>query len=190
MGPFELFPSRACADFRWDTAILGKALNDPVCGADDDMTFQECPVFQPLIADGACSPEKGVLTEGTYTEMVPIKQLPGCNPLWSTGPKPGCTTPPPTPDVTRFQGTNGPLVAAVPAVTPLPTTPGWKEIACIGDSDNMLSNQIRYYDNNLTQSTCLDSCLRSGYSYASVGKAWGKSWTCSWIAAIPACISP
>lgn len=119
-----------------------------------------------------------MLSEGTHVDLVPIPRLPGCNPLWSSGPKPGCATPPLDPDVTRFKGTDGSLIAAQPLVDPLPTVPGWKDIGCIRDSNDMLLNQIRYIDPNLTQTTCLDSCLRSGYQYASVGKAWSKDWTC------------
>ena len=163
---------------RWDINILGRALNDTVCGTDNDITFQECPVFQPFINDAACAPEKGVMSEGTHIDLVPIPRLPGCNPLWASGPKPGCTTQPPVPDISRFVGTDGPRVALKSAVDPLPTVPGWKNIGCIRDADIMLSNKIRYYDANLTQTTCLDSCLRNGYQYATVGQAWGKDWVC------------
>lgn len=165
--------------FRWDTAILGEALNHTACGTSADITFQECPVFQPFIKDVACSPDKGVLTESfSHSDLVPIAQLAGCNPLWTTGPKPGCSTTPPNPDVSKFKGTDGPYIASQSAISVLPTTAGWTEINCIKDSDNMLLNQVRYYDNNITQPSCLDACLRSGKTYASVGYSWGKSWTC------------
>lgn len=136
-------------------------------------------MFQPFITDAACSPDKGVMTEATqHVDMIPISRLPGCNPLWGSGPKPGCSSMPPDPDPSAFKGTDGPLVAAQSVVPPLPTIAGWKAISCIKDSDNMLLNKIRTYDNNVSQTSCLDSCLRSGYSYASIGFAWGQSWVC------------
>jgi hypothetical protein len=150
---------------------------DPVCGTSEDITFQECPIFQPFINTGTCRPAKGVLTEtAAHNDLVPIARLPGCNPLWTSGAKPGCSSTPPDPDVSAFRGTDGPKVASQSAIPALPTLPGWKEISCIKDSDNMLLNRIRSYDSSVSQSTCLDSCLRSGYTYASIGRAWGNSW--------------
>lgn len=140
-------------------------------------TFQECPVFQPYITSATCSPDKGQLVETTsYKDMVPVSALPGCNPLWSSGSKPTCSGSVAQPDVTKLTGTDGSKLASKPQNLVLPTTPGWKAISCIGDSNNMLVNQIRYYDPNVTQTSCLDSCLRSGYSYASIGFSWGQSW--------------
>ena len=136
-------------------------------------------MFQPYILDQACTPDKGVMTESTaHIDMVPLAKLPGCNPLWTSGPKPTCSTNPPNPDVSNWKGTDGPYVAAKPVAPVLPTIAGWKEIACIKDADNMLTNKIRYYDPNVTQTSCLDGCLRSGYTYASIGYAWGTSWVC------------
>jgi hypothetical protein len=161
----------------WDTDILRRALTDPVCGTKEDITFQECPVFQPFLTTGSCQPERGVLTESfAHNDLVPISKLPGCNPIWTSGAKPGCSTNPADPDVTPFKGVDGPTVPDTAAVPALPTLPGWTQISCIKDSDNMLLNRIRTYDNSVSQSTCLDACFRSGYSYASIGKAWGTTW--------------
>jgi len=166
----------------WDTEILRRALVDPVCSTSDDITFQECPVFQPFIKTGSCRPEKGVLTESfAHNNLVPIAKLPGCNPLWTSGPKPGCSSSPPDPDATAFRGTDGPMVTKNSSIPALPILPGWKQVTCIKSSDNMLSNQVRSYDSSVSQTTCLDSCLRSGYSYASIGKAWGTTWVCLWL---------
>lgn len=163
--------------YSWDTEILRRALNDPVCNTREDITFQQCPVFQPFIQGGSCRPERGVLTESfAHNDLVPVTRLPGCNPLWTSGPKPGCSSMPSDPDVSPHRATDGPKVASQAAVPDLPTLPGWKQISCIKDSDNMLLNKIRSYDNSVSQSTCLDACFRSGYSYASIGRAWGNSW--------------
>jgi hypothetical protein len=163
--------------YRWDTEILRRALVDPVCGNEDDMDFRECPVFQPFIKEGGCRPDKGVLTESfAHNELVPIAKLPGCNPLWTSGAKPGCSSTPPDPNVGAFRGTDGSYVVTNSSIPALPTLPGWKQISCIKSSDNMLLNQTRSYDSSVSQTTCLDSCLRSGYTYASIGKAWGTTW--------------
>jgi hypothetical protein len=162
---------------RWDTEILRKALVDPVCSTEEDIEFQECPVFQPFIKTTSCRPDKGVLVESfAHNDLTPIAKLPGCNPLWTSGAKPGCSSTPPDPDVSAYKGTDGPKVVTNSSIPALPTLPGWKVISCIKSSDNMLLNQIRSYDDDVSQSTCLDSCLRSGYTYASIGQVWGESW--------------
>jgi len=163
--------------YRWDVEILRKALVDPVCSTREDITFQECPVFQPFINNGACRPQRGVLSESfAHNDLVPITRLPGCNPLWTSGPKPGCSPYPSDPDVAPYRATDGLKTAYNSTIPPLSTLPGWKEISCIKSADNMLSNLVRSYDNNVSQSTCLDSCLRSGFSYASIGRLWGNTW--------------
>jgi hypothetical protein len=162
---------------RWDVEILRRALVDPVCSTREDITFQECPVFQPFINNGACRPERGVLAESfAHSDLVPITRLPGCNPLWTTGPKPGCSPYPADPNVTPHRATDGLKNVYNSTIPPLSTLPGWKEISCIKSTDNMLSNLVRSYDNNVSQTTCLDSCMRSGYSYASIGRLWGNTW--------------
>ena len=141
-------------------------------------TFQECPVFQQYINNAPCSPQKGVLAEPDgQTDLVPVPALPGCNPLWgATGPKPTCSTPPATLDTTKFNGVDGSLVTTTTQNLVLPTTPGWHDIGCIASGANMLLNATQYTDPSISQTTCLDSCLRSGYSYASIGKVWGQTW--------------
>lgn len=144
------------------------------------MDFRECPVFQPFIKNSGCRPDKGGLMESfAHNNLVPIAKLPGCNPLWTLGPKPGCSSTPPDPNVSAFRGTDGSLVVTNSSIPALPTLPGWKQISCIKSSDTMLTKQIRNYDSSVSQTTCLDSCLRSGYSYASIGKAWGTTWVSS-----------
>jgi hypothetical protein len=129
------------------------------------------------MTSGKCQPERGVLTESfAHNDLVPITRLPGCNPIWSTGSKPGCTSTLPDPDPSAFTGTDGPKVVVNSTIPSLPTLPGWKQISCIKDSDNMLLNKTRSYDNSVSQTTCLDACLRSGYTYASIGRAWGTTW--------------
>ena len=177
ISPTGKFLIRYWLTGRWDTEILRRALVDPVCGNEDDMDFRECPVFQPFIKEGGCRPDKGILTESfAHNELVPIAKLPGCNPMWGFGAKPGCSSTPPDPNVSSFRGTDGSLVVTNSSIPALPTLPGWKQISCIKSSDNMLLNQTRSYDSSVSQTTCLDSCLRSGYSYASIGKAWGTTW--------------
>ena len=171
----------AHADFTngWDVDILQKALNDPTCDTDADITFQSCPVFAPYVHDVACSPDKGRMDESTgNADLVPVPSLPGCNPLWTSGTKPTCSVQPSTPNVTRFLGTDGSLVPATSQQLVLPSAPGWQPLGCIQDTGNMLLNETRYSDANLTQATCFDSCLRSGYQYAAVGKMWGTTWDC------------
>lgn len=176
-GKSPSFAIAALLTCRWDTEILRRALNDPVCNTRDDITFQQCPVFQPFLRTGSCQPERGVLTETfAHNDLVPITRLPGCNPLWTSGAKPGCSPMPSDPDVSPHRAVDGPKVPAQPAVPALPTLPGWSELACVKTADNMLLNQRRSYDNSVSQTTCFDACLRSGYTYASIGRAWGSSW--------------
>lgn len=141
-------------------------------------TFQECPVFKRYIKDEPCSPQKGVMTEPTaHTDLVPLSALPGCNPLWgATGAKPTCSTPPAQPDPTKFKGTDGSLVTTSKQNLVLPTIAGWKDIGCIQSGAQMLLNGTKYTDASISQTTCLDSCLRSGYPYATIGKVWGQTW--------------
>lgn len=156
-------------------------MNDTQCaGGPSAFSIQSCNVLAPYYnSNPQCSPSKGQMNEpgSVNTPLVPVSSLPGCNPVWTTGPKPGCSTAQPSPDVTKWLGTNGPLVATGSAVKKfsLPTTGGVQQIACIKDNGAaVVSNMYIYYDNAVSASSCSNTCLKAGYSYAATGFANGR----------------
>jgi len=113
-------------------------------------------------------------------DLVPIETLPGCNPVWgASGPKPGCSTAQPAPDVTKWQGRDGSLVAtgSQNKARVIPTTPGWKEIGCLKDTSFMLDGGYSFIDTAVSVSSCTAACTKSGYNYAAVGMRDGR-WDC------------
>jgi hypothetical protein len=77
------------ADFTngWDRDVFIAAMASPACVGpnSDNMGMGECPVFAATsdrVKARACRPDAGTLIEPTgVRENVPIKALPGCNPL-------------------------------------------------------------------------------------------------------------
>lgn len=127
-----------------------------------------------------CRPEKGVMAESPASEdNVPIPRLPGCNPLWNgQGTKPACPPNDFTPNVSPFRGTDGSLRANPTMNFVPPTTPGWKEIACIREGSQMLKDQVEFYDDRISQTTCENTCHKNGFNYAAIGLTQGKWWKC------------
>lgn len=175
------------ADFvnGWDTKVLAAALNDTQCApaTQQAMSIQNCNVFAPYYqANPQCSPQKGQMNEpgSTNTNLVPIQSLAGCNPVWTSGPKPGCSSAQPAPDVTNWKGTDGPYQATGSAVKTfsLPTTGGIQQVACIKDNGgSVVTNGYTYYDNSVTGTSCMNTCLKAGYKFAATGFANGR-WDC------------
>jgi hypothetical protein len=154
-------------------------------GLADNSPIVDCDVFKPYFqsqqAMSDCRPDAGILVEPTGNDdLITLDALPGCNPVWSTGPRPTCSTPPPQLDMRGLTGTDGPLVASssqrVKSTTA--TTPGWQEVNCISDSRNILGG-VSYTDNTLTPASCQASCSKGGYTYAGVGQIGSNTnWNC------------
>jgi hypothetical protein len=173
------------ADFLmgWDRDILTKALNHPGCVTlGYSITIQSCPVLAPywnIDAGKNCKPSRGVLQE-RYPQgdgnIVPA--LPGCNPLWGSGDKPGCNPPPPALDVSAFMATAGPdvLPADQQINKTLPTTAGWTRLGCFNDA---LKNAVTYPDPAMTPERCQESCKRNGYTYSGLSIVGAFQCLCS-----------
>ncbi|WVQ85831.1 hypothetical protein IAT38_007999 [Cryptococcus sp. DSM 104549] len=167
----------------WDLSVLNRALNDSSCvGINKAITMSDCKTLNAYFDDAAaqaCKPEKGTLVEPTgNADLVPIKALPGCNPLWSSGSKPTCSPAVAGLDVSAFKGTDGAYTAdaADRKNFVLPTTPGWKQVACLHDISS-LSGGVSYTDASLTIDSCQRNCLAAGYNYAGTGQQ-GTAWNC------------
>lgn len=159
----------------WDRDVLAASLNDSSCvGSNTAIDAKQCNTFMKGFDEGisrSCKPDAGVLKESFGNDdLLPIPRLPGCNPLWASGPKPTCDPPIPPLDATPFLARDGSYIAVESQQrnTVLPTKPGWKEIACISSQSSFI-NATSYVDRNLSQTRCTASCLKSGYQYAAVG---------------------
>ena len=183
----------------WDIDVLGAALNNTACMGNNDIPFQSCSTFAPSYnpqAAASCKPDRGVVNQPGRTDNQPISALPGCNPLWESGAKPGCPNGSPSYDISGLTGTDGPYVTDTPMNFALPTTPGWKSIACI-QSDSSFVAVISYTDPAGTQDSCLASCSRGGYTYAGMSQrganicACGNSLSAPNAAVVPgSCTTP
>jgi hypothetical protein len=150
------------------------------------MAIEKCPVFAPYYdfagsRASVCKPERGVALEGPQiVDNVPIPQLPGCSPLWNgQGTKPACPSGDFTPDISGQMGDDGPYIANPTQNKVLPTTPGWKDIGCIREAPGLMLNDItEFYDDSISQTSCANTCLKNGFSYAAVGLTQGKWWKC------------
>ncbi|KAI0341471.1 WSC-domain-containing protein [Trametopsis cervina] len=146
------------ADFQdgWtDKGVLQQAL-DTCPNANGDVTA--CPVLNALIdndAAAACKIEGQIVNEPIGSSTSPLKDLPGCNPLWEgTGPKPTCNPAKPTPGFVSAKST-------------LPS--GWTEVGCIaeGTSGRALTSASTT-NPALTKTICANYCAGLGYKLAGV----------------------
>lgn len=145
--------------------------------------MQECRTLNNYFdeaAAAACTAELGTLVEPYgNVDNVAVPVLPGCNPLWGpSGPKPTCNPPVPSLDISKFKGNDGRYIAEDDERRDfvLPTTPGWKNIACLHDITSV-SGGVSYIDHSLTVSSCQSHCLIAGYQYAATGQQ-GTLWHC------------
>jgi hypothetical protein len=159
----------------WDRSVFSAALNDTSCvGQAYSIPMESCNSMAArydTAKAAKCVPDKGILKESFgNADLVAIPRLPGCNPLWgANGTKPKCSPAIPALDVTALKRTDGSYIAAASqqANVVLPTTPGWTFIACI--TGNSFTNGVSFVDNKLSQTTCQEACLKTGFSYAAVG---------------------
>ena len=164
----------------WDTKVLETALNNTQCaGSLSARSIQSCEALAPYYnPNPQCAPSKGQMNEpgSTNDDLVPVAALPGCNPLWGFGAKPACTDTP-APDVSKWLGTDGSLVASGSQnkARKLPTTPGWAEIGCLKDTSTMLIGGYNFVDASVSVTSCTAACAKSGYNYAAVGIRNGRS---------------
>lgn len=80
------------ADFMmgWDVDVLQAAIDE--CTGEIGGVLQNCPPLAPYLdtqAANACRIESDLVDEDVG-EYHPIAKLPGCNELWTSGPKPTC----------------------------------------------------------------------------------------------------
>ncbi|OWZ63094.1 hypothetical protein AYX15_04854 [Cryptococcus neoformans] len=168
----------------WDLDVLRRALSDPTCvGIKKAIPMEECLTLNNYFDDAAaraCTPELGTPAEPYgNNDKVPVPVLPGCNPLWgASGPKPTCNPPVPRLDLSKFKGRDGQYIAEDDERRDfvLPTTPGWKNIACLHDISS-ISGGVSYIDASITVSSCQSHCLTAGYRYAATGQQ-GTTWHC------------
>ncbi len=170
----------AHADFTngWDTNVLGKILNDSSCtGVNAANVFEWCGAAQPYINSGAaqsCKPDKGVLQESIpVVPWSPVPALPGCNPPWASGAKPGCSTQPPSPNIGPFMGTDGAYAvsAADSQAIKWPTAAGWWSITCmpnLGSGEPLFTSSVSFLSSSMTVEQCTSSCARGGYKFAAL----------------------
>ncbi|KIR79550.1 transmembrane receptor [Cryptococcus gattii E566] len=168
----------------WDMDVLKRAMNDSTCvGIKKAIPMQECLTLNNYFDDAAaaaCTPELGTLVEpygNVDNAAVPV--LPGCNRLWgASGLKPTCSPPVAGLDVSKFKGNDGPYIAEDDERRDfvLPTTPGWKNIACLHDITS-ISGGVSYTDSSITTTSCQSHCLTAGYQYAATGQQ-ATVWNC------------
>lgn len=146
--------------------------------------MQDCLTLSGYFDDAAaaaCTPELGSLVEPYgNVDNVAVPVLPGCNPLWgASGPKSTCNPPVAGLDISKFKGTDGPYIAEDDERRDfvLPTTPGWKNIACLHDISS-ISGGVSYTDSSMTINSCQSHCLTAGYQYAATGQQ-GTAWNCA-----------
>ncbi|KAG8968961.1 hypothetical protein FRB90_010780, partial [Tulasnella sp. 427] len=163
------------ADFQngWevgDNSLLQQAI-DQCTNLSGALT--DCPILKPYLDDDAkeaCQPANPIpdedvgyrgpgVTVGTSTPT-----LPGCNPIWTgTGPKPTCSTTPPTPEYKSPQ-------------TVLPD--GWTAGKCMtdGPGSRVLQGAKLVDPVGMTRAKCAAFCDSKGFKLA--GVEWSQECYC------------
>lgn len=179
----------SCADLfaqGWDTGVLRQAINSPSCVVGQAIPMEQCPILAArmnVYKAQTCKPDLGLMLESYGNDDgVPISALPGCNPIWSSGPKPGCSTPPSSPNVAKFTGSDGPyqVPAASQQNVKFNQNPGWSYVGCFAPAQvapTFPNNSIQYADPALTPDRCLRSCSDNGYPFAGLQQI-GTAWNC------------
>jgi hypothetical protein len=174
----------------WDTAVLRKALNDPGCvNKGFSMPMENCPSLAPYHDIGSAQrcnvPDKGFLAQpGGNGDKVTLPKLPGCNPIWASGPKPSCNPPVAGLNVGAYTGIDGPrtVSAADRRDFKLPANgTGWQYAGCFADDDwnPTFTPRTAFIDGAMTTERCTSACAAAGMPFAAIELRGGFRCTCA-----------